>query len=627
MQGDPASPNLQRRRRLAAWLAVALILALVASVNAGYLEKHPFPAYSSHHTWRLVPRITHHLAGYDHYRPSQQGPTFLGGGGSFYPLPTHEPIPWTSPTGLWDELRQDGRLYQLWGYCPTGFFACLPHAFVVPAAVANLAPGRRRLVAMVPTFYFLALLVGLYGIGSEVGGRATGVAAAAIAAGYPGLFGFARWPEGYVPAAALSVLMVWCLLRSRGLTRWRPLVVFAVLAWTAIRNGEGFSEGVGAGLAVSGPFLVELLRGPWEALRQRRLPWRWAVGVAIVAGALLTTTDWYWVQDALEQTFLGFTEHVHGGSWEGGEWSAPDASWSPSGLGVYPLFVYQDYLRPLMVGWLLVGAILLLVRWPRHGVTLLLWLVVPLVAYTSMARKAIWYPLPILPPLAVITAVGLSRVPWRRVRATALGLAALSGLFQLLAFSPPVLPVTLNAPRALARPARIEVPDVRWVDLLAGMSPENQNLRRQADVLLAWLDREVSTDGGLKYLGVVSPWGHDIYPAMALSWYVTLARPDVAVVELAERRYFEQGYPGLSSRTFALLACHDEQGIFRSCVDDAGRPVLSAPERRDEVPPPLTRFARLLLEREQGVIPELPAVHVLDHATMEGVRVVGGREE
>lgn len=594
------------------WPFRALLLAvllLVCGVNAWHLDRNPMPPPSSHRTWLLVPRIMHYFMGYEHRRLSIREPPQLSGAAAFYTLPVRHPFEWTSPAAVIHELRYGGRLRQLVGECGVSYTTCMPHGYAILGAVGALLPGRGLLISLVPTGYFLLLLAALYGIGVEASGRPAGVAAAAIGAGYPGLFGMARWPEGYIVITALSTGMVWCLLRSRGLTRWLPLAGFCGLAWTAIRTGEGFSESCGAGLAVAGPSVVALGVGLVEAARARRLPLRTLGGAAIVGVFLWQTTDWDWVRDSLRQMTAGLTEVAMDA-----RLSDPNASPLMRKLashGIYVLFIVNDYLRPTLVAWLLVAAPFLFRA--RHRLMLAAWFLVTFLGYSAMARKSIWYPIPMLPPLAAITAVGLASLP--RLRSAGLILASLTALHQLVTLTVPGAPTTL--PGWLTRPVRHEIVQVRWVDLATTGEPDTRALTRDARQLLNWLDRSVPRappgDGAeLIYVGVATPWGEDPTHAMRLGYYLTLRRPDLVVVELGVKRYLDgRAYDGLSTERFAMLVCIGANGSFTKCGANSA-------DGRGPAPAPYTRMVGLLLDRARGSIPGVPPVLLLRHPAVDG---------
>ncbi|MDP2309569.1 MAG: hypothetical protein Q8P18_26345 [Pseudomonadota bacterium] len=602
----PARPWLFR-------VLLLCVLALVCGVNAYQMHHNPMPPLSSHRTWQLVPKMMHYFMGYDHRRVGPNEPPQLSCAASYYTLPTRRPIEWNSPTAVIRELQHGGRLRQLVGECTASYATCMPHAFAVPAAVGALFPGQALLVLLVPTFYFLLLLLALYGIGVEASGPAVGVAAAAIGAGYPGLFGMARWHEGYIVTTALSASMVWCLIRSRGLTRWLPVAGFCALAWTAIRTGEGFSETTGAGLAVAGPFLVASGVGLVESVRARRLPWRTLVGLAIVAVFLWQTTDRAWVTDSLFQMTGGLTEEAMNAHLR--DPNASPLARKAAAHGIYVLFIVNDYLRPPMVAWLLVAIPLLVRGQARHRLMLAAWFLVTFIGYSSMARKSIWYPIPMLAPLAVITAVGLGSLAhtWRRT--AALGLAGATGLAQLLTMTIPALALPL--PDWVLRPVRPEIVQVRWVDLAQTSTPVTVALHAEARRLLAWIDANLPPRDELLYVGVVTPWLEDATGARRLGWYLTLHRPDVVVVELGVDRYIQgQPYQGLSPRDFALLVCLEENGHLSACGP-------SSPNGRGQgaraAPAAYAYMVNTLLARSRGAIPGLPDVLLLRHPATDAL--------
>ena len=90
--------------------------------------------------------------------------------------------------------------------------------------------------------------------------------AAAVAGGFPVLFGFGRFIHDTLPIAALCTFMVWMALSSDGLRRWRRCVAFGIAGWTMLRSGESFYGSVLGMLVILGPVLIEV----GHALRANR---------------------------------------------------------------------------------------------------------------------------------------------------------------------------------------------------------------------------------------------------------------------------------------------------------------------------------------------------------------------
>ncbi len=540
------------RQRAPALLGLLAVLALVAGLNATHMQRNPLPKLTNHGSALLVPKIMHLTLGYDLWPPGPDEHERLITNGHFYPLPERDPG-WTpGPLRLLRELPTGGRMHQLVGTCSQPFSACMPHSMALPALLAAALPGRLLLVNLVPTGWLLLLLAALFGVGRELGGRWVGLAAAAVAAGYPGLFGHARFMEGYVPAAALSVAMIWCLLRSRGLSRPLPVAGFCVMAWTALRNGEGFSEGLGVGLAVAGPFAWVLAQHLWTELKAHRVPWRNLLGLGAVLLFLWWTTDLFWVRGSMHHVTAGFSDAAVAAS------SAPDApmAWLHPYVPrwAYLILIWSDYLLPLMVLWLLL-ALPCFLLWRRgHRAFVLLWLLIPFAAYTVQLRKSMWYPVPILPPLAVITAAGLGALPRTWPRRIALLLAGASGLVQLFVLSTGWERALLPRDSWLRSPIPMGVVNVRGYDLTTQGDPQQQRLAALGERLLEQASRDLPTSQRLRYIGVISPLSDSPTAAENLGYQLSLRRPDLVVIPLAERFYAEQaGFADLEPADFAYL--------------------------------------------------------------------------
>ena len=604
-QPDPLQAESRRRRWLARGLLLVL-LALVTWVNGSYVLRNPFPPWSQHRGYMMVPRMVRYFQGWE------QPPVVdhLDASGKGYALPRRDPLPWGDPLTLAREFAPEGRLRLAVKDCGQGFYTCMPHSFSACAMLGVLVPGTSWLPTMGMTFYLLLLIAAAYGIGAEARGRAVGVAAAAIAASYPGLIGFSRFVEGYLPATALSVAMVYCLVRSRGMTRWLPCVAFVPLAFMAIRNGEGLSEGIGAGLAVAGPFVVAFVGGVFDALRRRRPPLRPLVGLALIAAPLLLTMDWPWLALALPHTTDGFDEWYQ--NTQPGDPAASDTTRYLFAYGGYLILVYSQYLKPLMTLWLLAALPLFLLRPARHKWTLLLWFVVPASAFAVMPRKALWYALPMVPPLAVITAVGLSqlkRCAWRR---GALIAASLVGLIQMVGFFS-MAPIQISRTGWLAEPLPRGFIVAREVNFFQPFAGETGPLIATTERFLAYLDENVPRDDQLKHVAAVTEWGRDIYAAQVFAYVVNLRRPDIEVVPLCEPHFLNlESFAGLAPRDFAFyLQFRDNR--LASCCDEQGMALVHRPENQVLPPRDLQRFADRLVRSSRGVVPEMPDVLVLGH--------------
>ncbi|MEE2749930.1 MAG: hypothetical protein VX519_00755, partial [Myxococcota bacterium] len=250
---------MDSRRSLLTILAVACISHLVYGVC------YPAPPHSSHDAFLLIPQFQKILLGY------APGDTGLG---TFHPT-------WFSGESsgggwrLFGELFLENNRGRHWTQ--------LPHPIALSALAARFLPSWFAVQAVFAG-YLCATLLALYGIGCRLGGERVGVIAALSAAGFPAVFGFARYLECHLPVAALCTVVVWLLLRSEGLTRWRWCLAVSLVTWSLTRTGEGAADLVGAGLVLVGPAAWTAYLGgqaAWSAEADRARRMRvWFIGLA-----------------------------------------------------------------------------------------------------------------------------------------------------------------------------------------------------------------------------------------------------------------------------------------------------------------------------------------------------------
>lgn len=574
------------RRRLA-WLPPVLLVLLlvgVAGVELRRVAECPLPPTSQHYAYRMVPQVVHRLLG-----DAWLGDPAVGVGFDGVATGPRAPLPWSSPAGLLEELRDGGRLEPFLGHCSRNFWSCAPTTWVLLGLLALAVPGHPVAVAGGLVAWFLVLLVALYGIGRTVRGPWTGLAAACIAAGYPAFFGFALWIEGYLPATALSACMVLALLRSRGLTRLGPTVAFAACTFLAWRIGEGFSETLGVGLAVSGPFVVEVALGLREGWRQRRVPWPTLRGLVVLAALLLPTLDLHWPLVAMEHVGIGFRDAFMGAT-------ATDPGASPFLValiryGAYFFMIFQQYLKPAMVGWLLLGLAALAFADVRRKLTLFLWFAIPMIAYSYMLRKSLWYALPVVPPLAVLTAAGLAGFRPRPLRGAVFALAAATALFQLTTFGETLRPAGPGAPgpgrelHLFLRQERRSVLNMRQVDLLSPWGPGPRMLYQGTKEIVSLLDARLPRSD--TFQGWVGALG-DAGEVSRFRYLLTMHRPDLDTVDLqSDVRHGNRALPDLLPADGYVLVVRFERENLVSPLGPDGRPVIDG---RGPPAPALVRY-------------------------------------
>jgi MFS family permease len=259
------------------------------------------------------------------------------------------------------------------------------------------------------------LLLSTYGIAHTYGGPGAGLLAAFIVSMYPMIYGLARHYLLDIPLVAMVALSIWLLLRTDYFERRGAAVICGVSLGLGMLTKWSFAVFVG------GPLMIVIVRSLANGSRRRLIN----VILALAIGAVIAA-PWY----ALNLRSLLALSQVQSmsGRLEGdpavGSWE----SW------LYYLQGYADaqvlflFALAFAVGLLS----LLMARRPRYETALLLiWIVLPYLAFSLFLNKDLRFTLPYLPATAVITALGLARLR-PRVRS---GLIALLTLYAVVQFA------------------------------------------------------------------------------------------------------------------------------------------------------------------------------------------------
>ena len=278
-------------------------------------------------------------------------------------------------------------------------------------------------------FYLAVMLLAVFAVGRRLHSPAAGLLAAALLSLYPGIYCESRQFGMDFPSAALAALGLWLMLRTEGFRRPGASLLFGVVS--------GFSLLVCPRTAFCYPLpaLVGLTAALIHASREPR-PWAARTLIAInmlvgaAAAALVSSVWWYGHAGALVRLF---TRHQTG----------------QGQIGAHPeevtLAFYGHFLPWLVSPMLLAVAAVAAAGWwvsmrdrrpagvgrPDRVAT---WMVAAMslghmAVLATMAVRQERYALPMLPGLAVLTAVGLCLIPHRRPRralvSMALGVGAL----------------------------------------------------------------------------------------------------------------------------------------------------------------------------------------------------------
>jgi len=330
-------------------------------------------------------------------------------------------IQWSNPRALWKELTQ-GWLRGLW--YSDEYLNIIPLPTFLSALAHKLSGGSILAVALSPQLFLALMLLSVYGIGRRFGGPWTGVAAATIASGYPGIYLLARTHHDVLATGAMAATVICLLAYSRGFTRLWICTLAGIAAFISTITYESVSGAMLVGMVVSGPFAVEYARLIGRArARSKEALWGMAgLALFLAPTCLLFNWDRLSIFDVQVQAALGSADSLLSISPQ-----VPESLRESVPYVAYLFWIAAEHLQPVMTLWLIVGAVLIW-RSPRGGrLVVVWWVLVPLMVLSVTPKKASHYILPLLPGFALMTALGLRGIRSIKGRRWAIGLAASDG--------------------------------------------------------------------------------------------------------------------------------------------------------------------------------------------------------
>ena len=468
---------------------------------------------------------------------------------------------------LWYELTQ-GRLQGLWrNRDPAHYNNELPHPWVLPAVLHLISGGSIAAVALAPQVYLTILLLSVYGLARRLADPWVGLAAAAIVSGYVGIFGMARTHHDANAAAALSVALVYLLWRSSGFRNLGSVLAAGVTAMFAMRSGENVARTALVALVVAMPFLFAIKRLVAIGRRDRAAAIHGAAGLALLLTMIGIAFDW----SQVESFFISLSES----KMDNAAYPQIARDLSPS---LYSLFWYLAYpieisirlVRPIMTLWFLAGVLFFLRRpMGARRIALGMMFLVPLAILTLVDRKGSWYLVPLLPPMALLTALGLARIRLLRRRRIALGLASFCAIFILCFRS--VVPVKWQQEMDIEFIApgisdTIHINSVRLMDsnhMLVGWKLE-ASIAEAADVFVKHLRLNPPPAGEIKRVAWLAKSDG---PEHAFRYMLELREPKVFLISLLSTHLAKEDLVALANVDFDYLIFSDDTGLI-PWVDD-----------------------------------------------------------
>ena len=474
------------------------------------------------------------------------------------------PALWEPDEGRYAEIAREMVLTQDWATPRDDwvrYFEKPPLVYWAEAAAISVLGPKELAVRLPAALSSVAEVVITAALGEAMFGPATGVAAAAVLALCPLVFGFARFATldptlAMFFTAALGAF--WAAARTPGFDsaasrRWFVLAAALSAAGTLVKGPVA--------LVLIGAVALAWLLAERRALEILRTPWLWAFLVYVVIA-----TPWFALAALRNPEFLRFFfihEHLER------YLQSSEHGWGPYFLlgvvagGTWPWICFV----PLGVRELLrAGGISPATSAPSEGRGalrfLLLWFAVVLVFFSIPRSKLGSYILPAIPPLAIIAGYALCQLPRlesRAIRRSFLAVAILNLIATDLAAA------TLLH---LARELNLRL----IIDGFAAISVIT--LASLVSLTVAWRGRNVGAAICALVFGAVIALGMLVkarVDAMPLGSYRLLARAVTPYLDqgcrLASYRHFVQSLPFYTGHREALVDYRGELGPFGASAD------------------------------------------------------------
>ncbi len=305
----------------------------------------------------------------------------------------------------------------------------VPHQTVYPplfqfsAAILNILFGTSRLVSvMTSIFYFLLMMVSVYLIGKKIDKEETGLFAAFILSMFPMIFGMSRIFLLEFCLTAVVCFSVYCLLCTESFTSRKYSLIFG------LSLGLGMLVKFTFPIFIIGPLFYTLFKTfKSESLIKQKIKLK-NIFLALIVGFSISY-PWYavnWsaniIKDISRFQVLSYITTRP---------SEIQLPWyTPDGLLFYFESVFFYQISPFFLFLLIFSIPPFIKSRTKHKPVFIIWLSFSFIAFTIIGNKASHYILPILPAIALILSIGVSAIPFIKLRYTLTTFAIIIGVIQ-----------------------------------------------------------------------------------------------------------------------------------------------------------------------------------------------------
>jgi hypothetical protein len=281
---------------------------------------------------------------------------------------------------------------QLCNYIARGFYPPLFHILV---ALNNLIFGRGILVSVMTNICFIIItFFSIYFLGRKIEDRKLGVLAAFIFSMYPIVFWLSRVPLLETALSSSVVASMACLVYTENFARRRPSILLGLFIAMGMLIKQVFI------FYFIGPFLFialqSLLMQNSQASKKKLI-----VNILFSLGiAGVITVFWY----LPKITFL-WSRYIHAGYFEDATYNIPVFTFKSLIFYIHSLFFQQ--ILPFFSILFFLSIKPFVLSGNRYKNFLIIWIVASWIIFTLIGTKVIFYTVPVLPAVALISAKGL----------------------------------------------------------------------------------------------------------------------------------------------------------------------------------------------------------------------------
>ncbi len=278
-----------------------------------------------------------------------------------------------------------------------------PLLYFSSAILASFFGVSRTIFVKTNIIYFLIMVFSVYFIGKKIGNRKIGLLSAFILSVFPMIFGMSRSFMLEFSLTAMVSFSICCLFYAEGFTNKKYSLLFGL--------------SLGLGMLAKWTFPIFLI-GPFSCL----LITMHKKGIknllyALMLG-LLVASLWY-LPYAINTSVIERLAYELNFFW-----------YSLGGFLSYLRSIFYQISPFFLVFLLIILPLIIRKRFTGKSV-ILSWVLLPYIILTAIDTKWTHYIMPVLPAIALILAIGIYKIPFKKLRHALIFILIFAGIFQL----------------------------------------------------------------------------------------------------------------------------------------------------------------------------------------------------